>query len=131
MNLASLSFDVIRKLAAFERMDILIHVSAQDINRNLRKYVNSAASPLDTFAPGWRTHVDADRPDHYVRARIFEHWRSLLTTVGMETTEAAELVAGTNNQPLYWLAFAARHHRALEFWEKIRTTATAPQMGLL
>jgi three-Cys-motif partner protein len=130
-NLASLSFDIIRKLAKLERMDILIHVSAQDINRNLRKYVDSASSPLDAFVPGWRDHVDTGRPDNYVRGRIFEHWRSLLKTVDMQTAEAAELVAGTNNQPLYWLAFVARHPRALDFWEKIRGARSDPQMGLL
>ena len=65
--------------------------------------------PLDAFAPHWREHVDVGRPDYYVRARIFEHWRGLLKSVGMDTAEAAELISGSNNQPLYWLAFAARH----------------------
>jgi three-Cys-motif partner protein len=130
-NLAALPFDVIRKLATLKRMDILIHVSAQDINRNLRRYVKNQSSPLDVFAPGWRDHVDTGRPDFYVRARIVEHWRGLLKAAGMDTAEAAELVSGPNNQPLYWLAFAARHPRALEFWEKIRALEPDPQQGLL
>jgi len=44
----------------------------------------------------------------------------LLKGLGMDTAEAADLVSGPNNQPLYWLAFVARHRRALEFWQKIR-----------
>jgi three-Cys-motif partner protein len=96
-------------------------VSVQDLNRNLRKYAKKSASQLDTFAPGWREYVgDLERPDLYVRGRIFEHWRNLLQSVGMKTTEVAESVVAENNQPLYWLAFAARHDRALDFWEKIR-----------
>lgn len=130
-NLAGLPFEVIRKLARLERMDILIHVSAQDINRNLRTYVERTASPLDTFAPGWRQQIDVGRPDHYVRAKIFEHWRGLLKTVGMKTAEAAELVTGSNNQPLYWLAFAARHPLALKFWEEIRGIRPEVQSKLL
>jgi hypothetical protein len=38
-------------------MDILIHVSAQDINRNLRRYIKKPSSPLDLFAPAWPTAV--------------------------------------------------------------------------
>lgn len=119
-NLGALPFDVIRNLARLKRMDILIHVSLQDLNRNLLRYLDADSSPLDTFAPGWRKHVDGERSIPYVRAKLFEYWRSLLGTIGMSTAEAAELVVGSNNQPLYWLAFAARHKLALQFWEKIR-----------
>lgn len=119
-NLGALPFEVIRTLAAQKRMDILIHVSVQDLNRNLLRYLAAESSPLDVFAPGWRKHVEGDRSIEYVRGKLFEYWRSLLRTIDMSTAEAAELVVGGNNQPLYWLAFAARHERALEFWEKIR-----------
>jgi len=131
-SLAALPFNVVEKLSKLERMDILIHVSVQDLNRNLRKYVTKDASPLDTFAPGWREYVgDLQRPDHYVRARIFEHWRNRLKNLGMETAEAAELITGTNNQPLYWLAFVARHSTALKFWERIRDLEPERQGSLL
>jgi hypothetical protein len=51
-SLGVLPFEVIRKLARLKRMDILIHVSVQDRNRNLRKCTKKSASQLDTFAPG-------------------------------------------------------------------------------
>jgi three-Cys-motif partner protein len=130
-NLAALPFEVIRKLAMLKHMDILVHVSAQDINRNLRRYIKNPSSPLDVFAPGWREHADVGRPDRYVRARVVEHWRGLLKSAGMDTAEVAPLVSGPNNQPLYWLALAARHPLALEFWEKIRALKPDPQRGLL
>jgi three-Cys-motif partner protein len=119
-NLGALPFEVIKKLARLQRIDILIHVSVQDLNRNLLRYVSRPKSPLDSFAPGWREHVDANRSIDHMRGKIFEYWRSLLKTIGMSTAEAAELVVGSKKQPLYWLAFAARHKLALEFWEKIR-----------
>lgn len=119
-NLESLSFELIRKLATLQRMDILIHVSLQDLNRNLLRYVERESSPLDSFAPDWRAHVDDARSLEHVRGKLFEYWRSLVHEVDMSTAETAELVVGPNNQPLYWLAFVARHERALEFWEKIR-----------
>jgi three-Cys-motif partner protein len=131
-KLGALPFDVVRKLAAFKRMDILIHISAFDLNRNLRRYISKAHSPIDVFAPGWRQHVgDVDRPDRYIRARILEHWRTLLRSVDMDTAEVHELVTGDANQPLYWLAFVARHPRALDFWEKIRDLEPDPQPSLI
>lgn len=119
-NLGALPFEVIRKLAQLQRMDILIHVSVQDLNRNVLRYISKPKSPLDTFAPSWRQHVDTDRSIDHMRGKLFEYWRSVLRSIGMSTAEAAELVVGSKNQPLYWLAFVARHKLALEFWEKIR-----------
>jgi three-Cys-motif partner protein len=130
-NLGALPFDVIRKLAQLERMDILIHVSVQDLNRNLLRYVSKANSVLDTFAPDWRQHVDTERSIDHIRGKLFEHWRSLLRTIGMSTAEAAELVVGSRKQPLYWLAFAARHKLALEFWERIRHLEPKRQNDIL
>jgi three-Cys-motif partner protein len=130
-SLRALPFEVIKKLAALERMDILIHISVQDLNRNLRKYLSQKDSTLDRFAPGWRVGLDTNRPDRYVRWKVFEHWRSLIKREGMSTAEVAELVTGSKKQPLYWLAFAARHALALEFWEKIRNLEPRPQANLV
>ncbi len=129
-NLADLPFEIIRKLAGLKRMDILIHVSIQDLQRNLRRYIASDNSPLDSFAPGWRSEVDTKRSAGLVRAKIFEHWRKLLEAESMTTTETAELVVGGRNQPLYLLAFAARHERAVEFWQKVRNVRGDQQLQL-
>lgn len=130
-RLADLDFEIIRKLAACRRMDILMHVSIQDLQRNLRRYIQEPNSSLDAFAPGWRETVDVNRQDHLVRAKLMEYWRSLLGRLGMNTAEVAELVVGSKNQRLYWLAFAARHDLALDFWEKIRGLDTGAQLKLL
>ena len=108
-----------------------MHVSAYDLQVNLRTYMDRSDSPLNSFAPGWRDKIDTTRPDNLVRPKILEYWRSLLHREGMNTTEAHELVVGTNNQRLYWLAFAARHERAVEFWEKIRAVGENRQPNLL
>jgi three-Cys-motif partner protein len=119
-NLEALPFEVIRKLAAIKHMDILVHISGQDLQRNLRTYVEKKASPLDTFAPRWRDNVDTRRRGFDVRSAILDHWKKLVRAEGMRTAETFEKVRGPNKQPLYWLAFAARHDRAHEFWNKIR-----------
>jgi three-Cys-motif partner protein len=129
-NLDSLSFEIIRKLAQLKHMDILIHVSVQDMQRNLDKYVAMEGSPLDSFAPGWRDHVDVRRPQSVVRTMILEHWRNLLRAEGMTAAETFEKVTGPSKQPLYWLAFAAKHDLPLEFWEKIVDISTDGQRSL-
>ena len=119
-NLAAVPFDVIQKLASVKRMDILVHVSVQDLQRNLRKYIQHQASPLDAFAPDWRDHIGDIHDQSMIRGKVLEHWRRLLKAEGMSTAETAELVTGSKNQRLYWLAFAARHELALYFWEQVR-----------
>jgi hypothetical protein len=75
--------------------------------------------------------VDVSRAPKLVRAKFLEYWRGLLKAQSMATTETAELVVGTKNQRLYLLAFAARHERALEFWDKIRNVDGNQQPLLL
>jgi hypothetical protein len=62
---------------------------------------------------------------------IGETCSAQLRTVDMETAEVHELVTGEKCQPLYWLAFVARHRRAHEFWQKIRDLEPDPQGVLL
>jgi len=120
-KLGVLPFEIINKLSKLQSMDILVHISAHDINRNLRRYIKRADSPIDLFAPNWRTHAgDLERSADQIRGKILEHWRNLLRSIDMDTAEVHELVTGESRQPLYWLAFVARHPRAHDFWEKIR-----------
>jgi len=49
-NLEGLSFDIIRKLSKL-KVDLLIHVSVHDLQRNLDDY-SRPGDVLDTFAPG-------------------------------------------------------------------------------
>lgn len=130
-SLGDLPFEVVKKLAAIKHMDILIHVSGLDLQRNLDTYIAQKNLALDEFAPGWRAHVDVSRPQRVVRAGILEHWKKLLTAEGMSTAETFERVTGSKNQPLYWLAFAARHPRAMEFWKKIVAVTPSGQRSLL
>ena len=131
-DLKNLPFTIIQKLARRNNMDLLIHVSLQDLQRNFHLYQKQENSPLDKFAPGWRQNVDVDRSDQrLLRSKFLEYWRGLIKGLDMSTTEMAELVTGTRNQRLYHLVFAARHPTAMEFWEKVRKIEPDPQGSLL
>jgi len=129
-DLRSLPFQVIRQLAGVERMDLLIHVSWQDLQRNLRRYIQAESSPLDVFVPEWRTAVDIMRPDNVVRVNILQYWLALIRQCDMQPAEGIEEVTGSKNQHLYWLVFVARHKLAIQFWEEIRSVTNQKSLGL-
>ena len=56
-NLDDLPFSVVEALSRLRRIDMLIHVSVQDLQRNLDAYSMSEDGPLDHFAPGWRSVI--------------------------------------------------------------------------
>lgn len=118
-----LPFSILKKLAAFKRMDTLIHVSIHDFQRNLRLYMKERDGPLDRFAPGWRDEVNQRGADRNVRIAIFNHWLALIRNLNMAASEGIEKVVGTKSQPLYWLVLVARHGRAHDFWNKIRNVS--------
>jgi three-Cys-motif partner protein len=118
-----LPFSIIESLAKFRHMDMLIHVSIHDLQRNLRRYMDEQNGPLDRFAPGWRETVRMHGiADRNVRIAIFNHWLSLIRKLDMAASEGDEIVrvVGSKRQPLYWLVLVARHPLAHKFWNAIR-----------
>jgi three-Cys-motif partner protein len=127
-SLGALPFEVIRRLSGFKRMDMLIHVSAMDFQRNLHEFISGKNKAMDQFAPGWREHVDLGQKQEIIRRNILDYWLNLIRSLDMKPSQGIELVTGSKNQHLYWLVFVARHERAQEFWDKIRDVT--PQRGL-
>jgi three-Cys-motif partner protein len=119
-SLGDLAFAALEELANLNRMDMLIHVSVQDLQRNLRRNIDREDSALDRFAPGWRQRVDVGARDDVIRAAIFDHWVGLIRSLDMQPCQGIELVSGERNQRLYWLVLVARHERAGDLWNKIR-----------
>jgi three-Cys-motif partner protein len=123
-NLDDLPFSVIEALSRVKRIDLLIHVSAQDLQRNLDAYSISADGPLDHFAPGWRTAVDVNQSKSATRAAYIAYWASKMEALGLPPARRAELVSGTTkNQRLYWLVFVSRSDFAKGLWDKIRNVS--------
>jgi three-Cys-motif partner protein len=118
-----LPFVILEKLAKVNRMDMLVHVSIQDFQRNLDRYVREQDGPLDRFAPGWRKVVNKRDTGRNIRIAIFNHWLGLIRSkLNMAASEGEEIatVVGSKRQPLYWLVLVARHPLAHKFWKQIR-----------
>lgn len=60
-NLGTLSFDLFESLASLKRIDIIVHVSLSDLQRNADRYTSEAHDQFDRFAPGWREHIGTDK----------------------------------------------------------------------
>jgi len=118
-NLQSLPFSIIEKLARLPKMDLLIHVSIFDLQRNLRRYLDDGRV-LDRFMPGWQETVDTKTTNQQaIRAALLGHWRGLIRNLGTSTAEAIELVSAPKGQRLYWLVFVSAHELGLRLWNDI------------
>lgn len=129
-DLASLPFAIIERLGREDRMDVIIHVSLHDLQRNIERYFGSSNSPLDQFSPGWRSHVDPTRQTKAeMRRAVLDYWKGRIRSAKLTVAEGVEKITGSTNQNLYWLVFAAGHPLANKFWEEIRDIH--PQQTLL
>lgn len=129
-NLEYLSFDLIEKLARFRHMDMLVHVSVQDLQRNAdRDRYSVQGGVFDKFAPGWRNKVDQNRSIGAFRAGLMEYWLGEIRKLGTMPAHGAELVVGPNNQRLYWLMFVAAHDLAQKLWKAVRNPGGQREMG--
>jgi three-Cys-motif partner protein len=119
-NLQDLPFAVIETLSRFQRMDMLIHVSVQDLQRNLDRYIRQGDARLEVFAPGWRNVVDLNQSQNAIRADLLEYWLTKIRKLGVSPAQGIALVSGERNQRLYWLVFVSRSDFATRLWEDIR-----------
>jgi three-Cys-motif partner protein len=127
-NLENLTWGAIEQLATLKRMDLLLHVSVSDLQRNIDRYANQENSPLDVFAPGWREEVDIRRSVTAVRAAYIAYWQSKLLKLGF-SYRGVELVTGSKKQRLYWLIFLSRSEFAKDLWDEIRNIARQGNLG--
>ena len=115
-DLAALNFEIIVALSALKRIDMLVHISQMDLQRNLVSYATTDDSPFDSFAPGWRENVSITQGQQELRQQIFHYWRDKVAALGVGPSIEMRRLRGGNNQPLYWLLLAAKHELAHKFW---------------
>jgi three-Cys-motif partner protein len=129
-NLGTLSFDLFECLAKLQRIDVIVHVSLGDLQRNVDRYTSEEHAQFDRFAPGWRDHVRTDMNQGALRAAILEYWTNKVVALGLPRAKHCELIRGTKNQRLYWLMFLAKHQLPHAFWRKITSLAKSPELDL-
>ncbi len=122
-SLGALPFSVIERLCRVKYIDLLIHVSSFDLQRNLNNFLIGAQDSLDTFAPGWRESIpDLDKARNQ-RTAVFHYWQSKITQIGKNAAQGIEHFTGSKGQTLYWLVLVSGHPKAEELWDKIRNVS--------
>lgn len=118
-SLEALDFQIINTLSALRHIDMLVHVSKMDLQRNAMANVKSKHLGFDAFAPGWRNAVNTAQPQNKLRLDVFNYWRGLVANLGIWPSTEMKLITGGSNQPLYWLLMAAKHDLAGQFWKQV------------
>jgi three-Cys-motif partner protein len=116
-SLGALPFTVIETLAQLPRMDMMIHFSTMDLQRNFDRMARDGT--LEAVAPGWQKKVDLNARLDIQRVQFFHHWCSLIGGLGYKIRENFEKVTGNKNQPLYLLVMASRSDLGDKFWNEI------------
>lgn len=116
-NLGVLDFSIFSTLAKRKRMDILVHLSKMDLQRNLGRNVKADVSAFDAFAPGWKAVIDTAQGQQGIRVELINYWKSLIAGVGFEASPEMKLLKGEQEQHLYWLLLVAGHDLPHKFWK--------------
>lgn len=116
-SLRALNFEIIRTLSRLKRIDMVIHVSAMDLQRNLDANVGFDDVSYDEFAPGWREAISLDASQQTIRTLVVEYWRGLVSSLGTLPAPDMKLITGSKRQRLYWLLVASKHKLAQDFWK--------------
>ncbi len=116
-SIEAMPFSILETLAGFERMDLIIHVSVMDLQRNVKRLM--ANGKLSAFAPGWEAAVNPHVRNSTAVVEVMRYWQTLIGRLGLKVSHQVERVAGKRNQPLYWLVLAGRHPLADQFWGQV------------
>ena len=119
-GLGQLPFAIIAKMLQVRRMDMIIHVSLSDLQRNLDDYSRVGDPTLDNFAPGWRDEVDTNQAMAPLRAALIEYWLGLIRSLGTHPSTGIPLVVGEQNQRLYWLVFVSSDPLGHKLWDDVQ-----------
>jgi three-Cys-motif partner protein len=118
-SLGALHFEILRSLSRLKRMDILVHISAMDLYRNIdQQSADDELQDFDAFAPGWRTRVPIELPQRERRTRLMEYWFDLVREqLSLNADSRMHPVRNRVNRLLYWLMLLSRHKLADKFWK--------------
>ncbi|MCW0378740.1 hypothetical protein NB697_001586 [Xanthomonas sacchari] len=125
-SIHAMPFSIIQTLAELPRMDMLIHFSTMDMQRNIKALM--AGGKLDNFAPGWREHINPAARNDVALIAIFHYWYGLIRKLGYHVSNNIERVSGAKNQPLYWLVLVSKNELGEKFWGKVSNVTPQPRL---
>jgi three-Cys-motif partner protein len=124
-GISPLTFETIKALTAGRRIDLLINFpEGMGIRMNLHQYTQSDATALDRFigSSAWKNGYE--RPVatfDQICAEIATEYLANLRLLGYQAVDRDWIPVKTNrNSLLYYLLFASKDPRGIDFWRKIK-----------
>ncbi|WP_234824861.1 three-Cys-motif partner protein TcmP [Cupriavidus necator] len=129
-SIEHLDFEIIRKLSSRSNIDILIHFSVMDVQRNIGGDFKLSSSRLDAAAPGWRANLNLDGvPKHEQVNAYLQYWESLVSNLTtMQVAQNKPLFVNMNRGPLYRLIHLSRHPLAQKLWNTAAMPSSPQQL---
>jgi three-Cys-motif partner protein len=119
-NLGDLPFEIIQKLSRYRHIDIVVHFSVMDLQREIGLDFLRDASRFETVAPGWKNHVDVKKlSKEAARMAFVQYWLQLVKSLGFSHSKEMPLITNSRNGPLYRMMFLMRHPLADKLWNDI------------
>ncbi len=88
-NLGALSFELFKILKKLEHIDILVHISIADLQRNVDLYTSEDYDQFNTFAPGWRNAINYNAMNKSaLRSAILNYWSDQVASLGPDEGKA-------------------------------------------
>ncbi len=114
-----LDFEMLRQLATL-KIDLAVHFSTMDLQRNIVVDVSEDRGRFDAVAPGWQQAVAAQTLGvQELRRAFFEHWLQQLMGLGFTCSKAMPFIFNTQGAAMYRLVFLARHDLPLRVWADV------------
>ena len=126
-SLGELRFELLRTLAGIRRMDLMVHLSAMDLFRNLDRNLAGEQEEFQAFAPDWQTHIARNLSKDARRRAVIDYWKTLVDQLGLDVPAEMKQVRNSVNRDLYWLLVLSRHKLAAKFWKIV--LSSEPQRG--
>lgn len=127
-KLEPLHFGTLAKLAALERLDLVVNFPTQDAKRNLQHYLKPGNETLDRAlgTPAWRESVHSPSDVH----RVLDILIAQLEGLGYTGTRNRTIpVTQSTNAELYRLIFASKHPLGDKIWTSVTTHSARGQRG--
>lgn len=125
--LQALKFSTLKRLAAFKRMDLVVHFPTADIKRNLGQNENTKRWLDEALGTNeWSTKITSSTDV----AGLIEVFKKQLGTLGYQSQHVrSEPIRNNQNATLYYLVYASKSDRGDKIWQSITKNKPSGQKG--
>lgn len=124
-----LDFQMLRQLSMLQ-VDLAIHFSTMDLQRNIALDVSEDRGMFEPVAPGWQSVVPSRSLGvKQLRHAFFDYWLQQLMSLGFTHSKSMPFILNTQGAAMYRLVFLARHDLPLKVWTDVARDPTRDMFG--